>query len=411
MSSQRAAKLAAAGAATSGRSPAAPQDQQHQHTPHTPHSHSSFVSASFSSSQPLCMACFQAFVSQSMLPATQLFRAKGFVWFEQQRGLHYIFHVSGKQRAECGATGKWQGPPGVQLVLIGQDQTVLLQLKQQLQDCMAAACPCDRTDRQAAGRQAEAAAVHQNGAQPVPLLQPQCNLQRPAGNSNIAAARFAQLVQGHHRFELWGQQQQQQQQPPDVQEQTAVQPEQQEGAGAAAAAAAGAAGLVEFSALGSALHGVNAEEVRELCCTVSACCFPHGDAYCVLSCMRHLRLSRASNCDVTCLVAISTAAAVLCCRMAQVNAALLRKANATSGLTFLCHQKSPPALRTAAASSQQVAYQGVLALQLCFRAGDSAAEAEEQWQRFETAVAPVLRKAYQHVHNCKCDVVELVTAL
>lgn len=114
---------------------------------------------------------------------------------------------------------------------------------------------------------------------------------------------------------------------------------------------------------------------------------------------------------MTCLIAVCSVAAVLCCRVVQVNAALLRKANATSGLTFLCHLKSPPALRTAAASSQQVAYQGVLALQLCFRGGDSAAQGEEQWQRFESAVAPVLRKAYQHVHNCKCDVVQLVTAL
>lgn len=266
VSNQRAAKLAAAAAETSGsRSQgAAPQEQQHQHTPHTPHSHSSFVSVSFSSSAPLCMACFQAFVSQSLLPATQLFRAKGFVWFEQQRGLHYIFHVSGKQRAECGATGKWQGPPGVQLVLIGQDQSVLSQLKQQLQDCTAAACTCARSNRQAPGRQAEAAAVDQDSTQQAPLLKPHCDLQSPAGN--IAAARSAQLVQAHHRFELWGQQQQQQQQqPPDVQEQTAWQSEQQQGA----------AGLVEFSALGSALHGVNAEEVRDLCCTVSLCCsFP-----------------------------------------------------------------------------------------------------------------------------------------
>jgi hypothetical protein len=95
----------------------------------------------------------------------------------------------------------------------------------------------------------------------------------------------------------------------------------------------------------------------------------------------------------------------------QVNAAVLRSANAASGLMFMCHIKSPPALRTAAASSQQVAYQGVVALQLCFRAGDSAACAEQQWQQLEAAVAAVLRKAYQHVHNCKCDVVQMLTAV
>jgi hypothetical protein len=95
---------------------------------------------------------------------------------------------------------------------------------------------------------------------------------------------------------------------------------------------------------------------------------------------------------------------------AQVNAAVLRKASATPGLQFMCHLKSPPALRTAAASSQQVAYQGVLALQLCFKSSDTAQVAEQQWQCFEASVAPVLRKAYQHVHNCKCDVVQLMTA-
>jgi hypothetical protein len=229
------------------------------------------------------MACFQAFVSQSLLPATQLFRAKGFVWFEQQRSLHYIFHVSGKQRAECGATGKWQGPAGVQLVLIGQDQTVLSQLKQQLQDCTAAACPCARTGMQASGQQAEATA-----AQPAPELQKQCEPQSRA--SNTAAARFTQLLQDHHRFELWGQQQQaqqqqQQQQQPDVPEQTARQPVQQQGVGAAAAAVAGA--LVEFSALGSALHGVNAEEVRAVWHSMSACCFGRlGASTCNCDCDR-----------------------------------------------------------------------------------------------------------------------------
>jgi hypothetical protein len=95
----------------------------------------------------------------------------------------------------------------------------------------------------------------------------------------------------------------------------------------------------------------------------------------------------------------------------QVNAAVLRKANATPGLRFLCHIKSPPALRTSTASSQAVPYQGVLALQVCFRASDGAELAEQQWQQFEAGVAPVLRKAYQHVHNCKCDVVTMMTAV
>lgn len=76
----------------------------------------------------------------------------------------------------------------------------------------------------------------------------------------------------------------------------------------------------------------------------------------------------------------------------------------------MCHIKSPPALRTAAGSSAQVAYQGVQALQLCFRSSDTAEYAEQLWQQLQAALAPVLRKAYQHVHNCKCDVVQLMTA-
>lgn len=94
----------------------------------------------------------------------------------------------------------------------------------------------------------------------------------------------------------------------------------------------------------------------------------------------------------------------------QVNASVLRRASAAPGLLLLCHLKSPPALRAAAASSQQVAYQGVQALQLCFRSSDSAEYAEQQWQQMEAVLAPVLRKAYQHVHNCQCDVVQLMTA-
>jgi hypothetical protein len=58
--------------------------------------------------------------------------------------------------------------------------------------------------------------------------------------SNAAAAQFAQLVQQHHRFELVQQQQQQ--------------PSKHD--------SSRAAGLVQFTALGSPLHGVVADEVR-----------------------------------------------------------------------------------------------------------------------------------------------------
>lgn len=225
------------------------------------------------------MACFLAFVTHQLLPAVGLFRAKGFVWFQQQRSLHYVFHVSGKQRAECGATGTWQGAPGVQIVLIGQDQPVLLQLKQQLQECVAACCACMQScSQQPAGHQA--GKQTSGGSMALP-------------GSNAAAARFAQLVQDHHRFELWqqgsstdakapqqpvvnplqqanGSQGLKQQeassgQPANFQEdqqhqqQQPQQQYQQQDAGGGTGQ-----GLVRFTAIGSALHGVIADEVGHM---------------------------------------------------------------------------------------------------------------------------------------------------
>jgi hypothetical protein len=245
------------------------------------------------------MACFQAFVVDILLKATGLFRAKGFVWFEQQPSLHYVFHVSGKQRAECGATGKWQGPPGVQLVLIGQDQEVLMQLKQQLQGCLATCCGCSMQQGQGGMQQAtEAAGCASGGAcadqpqQAQPWLQPQQQQQQQASQhaQNNAAERFSQLAQGHHRFELWphpsaaaiAAASTHHQQPPvqDAQPQSHAQQQQQQH-GSAAVAAAAMAGLVEFTAMGSALHGVIADEVSwpadcskcsPLLCLLLCCC-------------------------------------------------------------------------------------------------------------------------------------------
>jgi hypothetical protein len=218
------------------------------------------------------MACFQAFVTHQLLPSVGLFRAKGFVWFQQQRSLHYIFHVSGKQRAECGATGTWQGAPGVQVVLIGQDQPVLLQLKQQLQECVAGCCACIQlSSQQPTG--------HQAG------MQTAGDAMTPAG-SHAAAVRFAQLVQDHHRFQLWQQgsgtdaevpkphvsnlhqqvngSQGLKQQAASSGQQASVQQDQQQQQGQPQQQDlenGTAQGLVQFTAIGSALHGVIADEV------------------------------------------------------------------------------------------------------------------------------------------------------
>ncbi|KAF8063826.1 yciC [Scenedesmus sp. PABB004] len=231
---------------------------------HAGHAHISSVS--FVSDAPLCMACFQTLVAQQVLTAPGLFRAKGLVWFAAQRSLRYVFHFSGKQRAECGAEGTWQGPPGTQLVLIGQQPEQLQALQRGLGGCVAGGCSCG-TARHA---------------------------------SAPAAERLADFVRQHHRLELAATAQ----------------------AAAAAAAAATqqqpepgeAPGLVEFSAIGSPLHGVVA---------------------------------------------------------AEVNGGLLRRWNATPGV-FLCHVRSPPAL---AACGRQASYQGAERVQLCLAAGSSPDEA------------------------------------
>ena len=48
-------------------------------------------------------------------------RAKGVVWFAQDRRSRYIFQMSGRQRVQLAYDGEWQSRPCVELVLIGRD--------------------------------------------------------------------------------------------------------------------------------------------------------------------------------------------------------------------------------------------------------------------------------------------------
>lgn len=90
-----------------------------------------FTSISFTSAQPFSISKFQRFVEN--LPSN-VFRAKGIVWFQESPQRH-IFHVVGK-RSTIEHT-EWRGEKRTQLVLIGQDLDREA-LYSQMESCMAA---------------------------------------------------------------------------------------------------------------------------------------------------------------------------------------------------------------------------------------------------------------------------------
>eukprot|EP00878_Enallax_costatus_P029299 GHUV01031750.1.p1 GENE.GHUV01031750.1~~GHUV01031750.1.p1 ORF type:complete len:385 (+),score=108.45 GHUV01031750.1:933-2087(+) len=272
------------------------------------HHHNSFGSVSFTASEPLCMACFQTFVADELVPAQGLFRAKGFAWFQQQRSQQYVFHFSGKQRVECGTEGCWQGPPGIQIVLIGQQKDLLQQLKEGLHGCLVSECPCRCHNGQLPAAQ-QPDLIHGDNAR--------------EGN---AASQLVQLISQHPWFEVVG-----------SQEQLECSQQQLTKRGSTES------GVVQYTAKSSVLHGVLAEEV---------------------------------------------------------NARVLSKMNTVPGI-FICHKKSPAALQSV--TGQPVGYQGVAAMLQCLHATHDVHDAMQKWQLCAQAVVPVVRKAYQHVHNCKCD--------
>jgi hypothetical protein len=76
----------------------------------------------------------------------------------------------------------------------------------------------------------------------------------------------------------------------------------------------------------------------------------------------------------------------------------MRRVNA-SGKVLLYGRTAPPLISTA--SGLQNADR-MSSLALCLVGGDAAAVAQE-WEAVQQAMGPVLRKAFQHVHSCKCD--------
>lgn len=171
-----------------------------------------------------------------------LFRAKGFLWFDQQHAWRYIFHYSGKQRVECRREGVWEQPPANQLVMIGQHYAELQHLQQELLRCTAGKCKCGDTLAQ----QQQHPSTDQDACTPASSsLSVQKHAHQEHGDTSTsytscqqyqnepsypAASTLCDLIVQHPRFHL-------------------------------ADTEHCVGGMVQFSVQGSSLHGVLSEQV------------------------------------------------------------------------------------------------------------------------------------------------------
>lgn len=106
-------------------------DHDHHHHHHSNHlENDGFTSVSFQSDKPLAIRKFQYFLD-NQLP-TNIFRAKGILWFDESPRRH-VFHLCGKRFTM--EDEDWKGQPKNQLVLIGQDLDSE-KLRSQLENCV-----------------------------------------------------------------------------------------------------------------------------------------------------------------------------------------------------------------------------------------------------------------------------------
>ncbi|XP_074591974.1 uncharacterized protein LOC141847789 isoform X1 [Curcuma longa] len=92
----------------------------------------SFSSASFETEVPLSLALFQSKVLKIMRCSRSLIRAKGIIWFAEDRENRFVFQWSGLKRVEAVSGQPWESSPKSRVVLIGTDnselQSIVLQL-------------------------------------------------------------------------------------------------------------------------------------------------------------------------------------------------------------------------------------------------------------------------------------------
>lgn len=92
----------------------------------------SFSSVTFESDVPLSLALFQSRVLARMSSASGLLRAKGIIWFAEDRECRFVLQWSGVKRVEAVGGRPWESAPRSCLVFIGIDKSELEAIIMQL---------------------------------------------------------------------------------------------------------------------------------------------------------------------------------------------------------------------------------------------------------------------------------------
>ncbi|GIL42728.1 hypothetical protein Vafri_659 [Volvox africanus] len=340
----------------------APQLERHNHDHvHREHAHgdharlhSGFYTESLTvADRPCSLVAFADYAVRRLVKEPALLRSKGVMWFGERRGHRFTFHLSGRRRLEVAQEGPWEGPPASHLVLIGTDAAAMRRLRDAFLVEVASVMPA---------RKPIWALAHGANEGGPSLISGGVGGDEVAGagskpaDSDLEAA--AACIAAQERLELlacerWGLSEAPLEAPGLDGGGNGCSAKVTEGGPSAPAASeqmvevsgwaggGGSGSLLNFTTRGSALHGINSEEL---------------------------------------------------------NAELMRRTNA-SGMLLLVAVTAPG--RISAVTNVQARDRVVSLLFACKAFGAQ----EQAGLCVKTFAEPLLRKAFAHVHSCKCDVV------
>ncbi|KAG2450152.1 hypothetical protein HYH02_000254 [Chlamydomonas schloesseri] len=317
------------------------------------HAHAQLHSGFFTESlvaaggRPCSLVAFAEFVTRRLVREPALLRSKGVLWFGERRQHRFTFHLSGRRRVELSQEGPWEGPPASSIVFIGTDAAAMAALRQSFEEEVVRA------------EAAESAPAAGWGEVEVAEAEAEAEAGRgaeavPAGGEAAAVAVLAERIAGNDKMEVLatglpaaG-----------AQAMGASGSSRGEGGssrddGGSSSGGGGRARLVAFTTRSSPLHGINGEEL---------------------------------------------------------NAELVRRANAEAGggpgRLLLAGVTAPGAISAVTGVQARDRVQSLLVV-----AAASPEDAELQAAALLAAAEPILRRAWGHVHNCKCDVAGGMQAL